>query len=330
MKYRPLGHTNLQVSTIALGTWSAGGGPWWGDTDEAEAVRAIEASLDAGVNLIDTAPMYGFGRAEELIGRAIRGRRDRVVIATKCGLWWKDARGSRWFEHQGRAIYRSLRPDTIRIELEESLRRLGVDCIDLYQTHWPAIPPDQTPIAETMACLLELRDQGKIRAIGVSNVTPAQIEEYLAVGPVAACQPRYSMLDRRIERDLLPFCLERNIATLVYSPLEQGLLTGRIGMDRTFSPGEYRNMIPWFRPANRRRVLEMLEGWRDLCEAHRCTMGQLVLAWTVAQPGVTCALVGARKVAHAEENAAAGDVTLSPEELARMRRDVELLGAPAD
>lgn len=181
-----------------------------------------------------------------------------------------------------------------------------------------------------MACLLELRDQGKIRAIGVSNVTPAQIEEYLAVGPVAACQPRYSMLDRRIERDLLPFCLQRNIATLVYSPLEQGLLTGRIGMDRTFSPGEYRNMIPWFRPANRRRVLELLDGWRDLCEAHRCTMGQLVLTWTVAQPGVTCALVGARKVAHAEENAAAGDVTLSADELARMRRDLELLGAPVD
>lgn len=330
MNYRPLGHTSIQVSTIAFGTWSAGGGPWWGETDENEAIRAIQVSLDAGVNLIDTAPMYGFGRAEELIGRAIRGRRDQVVIATKCGLWWQDARGSLWFEHQGRPIYRSLRPDTIRLELEQSLQRLGVDYIDLYQTHWPSVPPDFTPIAETMACLMELRDQGKIRAIGVSNVTPTQIEEYLAVGPVAACQPRYSMLDRRIERDLLPFCIEHHIATLVYSPLEQGLLTGRIGMDRSCSPGEYRNMIPWFRPANRRRVLDLLESWRDLCETHRCTVGQLVLAWTIAQPGVTSALVGARKVAHAEENAAAGDVSLSREELARMRRDVERLGEPTE
>ncbi|MCX7817983.1 MAG: aldo/keto reductase [Kiritimatiellae bacterium] len=330
MKYRELGDTGIRVSTIALGTWSAGGGPWWGETDAEEAVRAIQASLDAGVNLIDTAPMYGFGRAEELIARAIRGRRDRVVLATKCGLWWRDERGSPWFEHQGRTIRRSLRPDTIRLELEDSLRRLRVDCIDLYQTHWPSMPPDLTPIAETMACLLELRDQGKIRAIGVSNVTPAQIEEYLAVGPVAACQPRYSLLDRRIERDLLPYCRAHNIATLVYSPLEQGLLTGRIGMDRTFAPGEYRNMIPWFRPANRRRVLELLEGWRDLCEAHRCTMGQLVLACTVAQPGITSALVGARKVAHAEENAAAGDIELTDAELARMRRDVELLGEPVE
>lgn len=329
MQLRSLGQTDIRVSCIGLGTWAIGGGAWWGPTDAQEAERAIRAAIDAGINLIDTAPMYGFGRAEEIVGRAIRGRRDRVVIATKCGLWYDDDRGSEWFAFEGRTVRRSLRPDTIRIEVERSLQRLGVDCIDLYQTHWPAMPPEETPIAATMACLLDLQRQGKIRAIGASNVTPAQMDEYRAVGPLSACQPRYSLLDRRIERDVLPYCHHHGIAVLAYSPLEQGLLTGRIGMDRTFSPGEYRNMIPWFRPENRRRVLGMLDGWRDLCEAHRCTLGQLVLAWTVAQPGLTVALVGARKVAHAIENAAAGSLSLDPAALNRMRRDVEALGEPA-
>lgn len=154
------------------------------------------------------------------------------------------------------------------------------------------------------------------------------MDEYRAAGGLDVCQPRYSMLDRRIEAEVLPYCLRHAIATLVYSPLEQGLLTGRIGMDRTFSPGEYRNMIPWFKPENRRRVLEMLEGWRDLCHAYSCTLGQLVLAWTIAQPGITVALVGARKAAHAAENAGAGELRLDEATLARMRRDVEALGEP--
>ncbi|MGQ9915256.1 MAG: aldo/keto reductase [Thermogutta sp.] len=329
MEYRTLGGSGLQASAIGLGTWAVGGGPWWGPTDEEEAVRAIQAAIDAGVNLIDTAPAYGFGKSEELVGKAIRGRRDRVVLATKCGLIWDDSRGSPFFSLEGRSIHRSLRPDTIREEIEGSLRRLGVDCIDIYQTHWPAIPPEATPIADTMSCLLELQRQGKIRAIGASNVTCQQMDEYRAVGRLDVCQPRYSMLDRRIEAEVLPYCLRHAIATLVYSPLEQGLLTGRIGMDRTFSPGEYRNMIPWFKPENRRRVLEMLEGWRDLCHAYSCTLGQLVLGWTIAQPGITVALVGARKAAHAAENAGAGELRLDQATLARMRRDVEALGQPA-
>ncbi len=330
MEYRPLGQSGLKVSAIGLGTWAVGGGSWWGPTDEAEAIAAIQCAIDNGVNLIDTAPMYGFGQAETLVGRAIRGRRDRVILATKCGLWWHDARGSPWFTYEGRVIRRSLRPDTIREELEASLKRLGVDYIDLYQTHWPAIPPEATPIADTMACLLDLQREGKIRAIGVSNVTCEQMDEYRAVGRLDACQPRYSMLDRRIEADILPYCVRHGIATLVYSSLEQGLLTGRIGMDRVFSPEEYRSRLPWFRPQNRGRVLAMLDHWRDLCEAYRCTLAQLVLAWTAAQPGVTVVLAGARKVAHALENAQAGAIRLDTLALARMRRDVEALGAPPE
>jgi len=330
METRPLGNSGIAISTVGLGTWAIGGGPWWGDTDDAQSARAIHAALDAGVSLIDTAPAYGFGRSEEVVGRAIRGRRDKVVLATKCGLWWDDATGAVFFQQSGHTVRRSLDPRTIRIEVEASLRRLDTDRIDLMQTHWQATPEAPTPIADTMACLMDLRAQGKIRAIGVSNATPAQMDEYLAAGTIVACQPRYSMLDRKIEGDVLPYCRDRGIATLVYSPLEQGLLTGKIGMDRQFSAEAARNMIAWFRPENRRRVLGMLAGWEDLCDKHACSMAQLVIAWTVAQPGVTCALCGARKPEDAEENAGAGAVRLEAPDIARMRGDVEALGAPAE
>jgi len=328
MEYRQIGNTDIRASSIALGAWAIGGGPWWGPADDEESIRTIHAALDAGINLIDTAPLYGYGRSEEVLGKALKGRRDQAVIATKCGLWHQDERGSPFFEQDGFKVTRSLRPDTIRIEIEDSLKRLGVDCIDLYQTHWPAVEPDQTPIADTMACLLELKDQGKIRAIGASNVSTADMDAYRAVGALSVCQPRYSMLDRTAEAELLPYCLENQVSTLAYSPLEQGLLTGKIGMDRTLTDEEFRNMIPWFRPVNRQKVIDMLNGWKDLCETYACSTAQLVIAWTVAQPGLTCALCGARRVQNVLENAQAGDLTLQADSLARMRADVEALGAP--
>ncbi|MBN2449698.1 MAG: aldo/keto reductase, partial [Lentisphaeria bacterium] len=229
---------------------------------------------------------------------------------------------------EGRTVRRCLRPETIRIEVERSLRRLGTETIDLYQTHWQAVPPDATPIADTMACLLDLKAQGKIRAIGVSNASPSQMDEYRAAGALDSLQPRYSMLNRAIEEDILPYCRAHGISVLAYSPLEQGLLTGAIGMERSFGEQEIRSMGPWFRPANRRRVLDLLAGWKDLTDAHGCTLGQLAIAWTLQQPGLTFALCGARKARHAVENAAAGDLILSAADLARLRRDVEALGAP--
>lgn len=326
MKHKTLGTTELKVSVVGLGTWAIGGGAWWGATDDQVSIRAIQAAMDGGINLIDTAPVYGFGRSEEVVGKAIKGKRDKVILATKCGLWWEDNRGAPFFEIDGRAVRRCLRPETIVPEVENSLRRLGTDRIDLLQTHWQAMEPDPTPIADTMACLLKLKAQGKIRAIGVSNATCAQMDEYRAAGVIDSCQPRYSMLDRAIEREVLPYCLKRNIATLVYSPLEQGLLSGKIGMDRQFSAQEHRNNIPWFKPEHRRKVLDLLAGWRDLTEKHRCTLSQLVIAWTVAQPGVTVALCGARKAEHAIENARAGSLTLDVAEISRMRKEVEALG----
>jgi len=328
MIYRTIGNTDIKASPIGLGTWAIGGGPLWGTTDDAESVRTIHAAIDSGINLIDTAPAYGFGRSEEVVGKAIKGRREKLVISTKCGLWWNDARGSFFFEQERKKVNRSLRPDTLQIEIEQSLKRLGIDCIDIYHTHWQAMPPEKTSIADTMACLLKLKAAGKIRSIAVSNADCAQMDEYRRAGNIAANQPRYSMLDRTIETELAPYCLKHNISLLVYSPLEQGLLTGKIGMDKKIAESEYRNNIAWFKQENRRRVLDMLSGWKKLTEQYDCTTAQLVLAWTISQPGVTAALCGARHPEQIRETAKAGEIFLADADMRRMRTDVEALGTP--
>lgn len=332
MKHKALGNAGLKGSVVGLGAWVMGGGqPWGPDPDDRESVRTIQAALDLGINLIDTAPAYGWGRSERIVGQAIEGRRDQAIVATKCGLWTDDSRGSFFAEFDGRRVYRSLRPDTIRIEVERSLKNLGIDCIDLYQTHWPATAPDGTPIADTMACLLELRDQGKIREIGVCNVSREQLQENVRCGPVVSDQFRYSMLFRQPERDVLPDCASQGLATLTYMSLEQGLLTGKVGLDREFSAGEFRTneaWNPWYKPANRGRVLDLLTSWRDLTDKYACTLAQLVIAWTAAQPGVTHVLAGARTEQQLRENALAGDLVLETNDLQRLRDDVVALGEP--
>ncbi|MCB1128094.1 MAG: aldo/keto reductase [Verrucomicrobiae bacterium] len=332
MNHRPLGNSDLNASVVALGAWVIGGGqPWGADPDDGESIRTIQAAIDLGINLIDTAPAYGWGRSERIVGEAIKGRRDKVIVATKCGLWTDDERGSFFAELDGHRMFRSLRPDTIRIEAERSLKNLGIDCIDLYQTHWPSMPPDHTPIADTMACLLKLRDEGKIRHIGVCNVSREELRENLACGPIVSDQFRYSMLLRQPEEDILPECAAKGVGTLTYMSLEQGLLTGKVGMDREFRPDEFRMNAawnPWFVPANRRRVLDLLAGWRDLTDKYDCTLAQLVIAWTAAQPGVTHVLAGARTEDQVNDNAQAGNLTIDPDDLARIREDVVALGQP--
>jgi methylglyoxal reductase len=332
MKTKPLGSSGIQASTIALGAWVLGGGSVWGkEPDDRESIHTIQAALDLGMNLIDTAPAYGFGRSEQVVGKALKGRRDKAVLATKCGLWWDDTRGSFFTDFDGKKIYRSLRTDTIQIELENSLRRLGTDYIDLYQTHWPSVPPDFTPIADTMAALLKFKQQGKLRAIGVCNVSPAELEENLRCGGIVSDQFRYSMLYRQPEQDTLPLCAEKQLATLTYMSLEQGLLTGKVGMDRVFSPGEFRTneaWNPWYLPANRRRVLDLLASWKPLTDKYACSLSQLVLAWTAAQPGVTHVLAGGRNLQQVTENAKAGELSLEQADLARIREDLMALGEP--
>jgi methylglyoxal reductase len=333
MQYKPLGKSGINASTIALGTWVMGGGTTWGDNpDDAESIRLIQSALDLGINLIDTAPVYGWGRSESVVGKALLGRRSQALIATKCGLWWEDPRGSFFADFDGKKMYRCLRPETLQIEIENSLRRLGTDYIDLYQTHWPAMLPEKTPVEDSMACLLKLRTQGKIREIGVCNVSLDELQDNLACGPIVSNQFRYSMLCRDAETDILPCCADKQLATLTYMSLEQGLLTGKVGMDRVFRADEFRSndaWNPWFSPANRSRVLQLLAGWQDLLAKYECTLSQLVIAWTAAQPGVTHVLCGTRTLSQLADNAKAADLTLETADIHRMRADAIALGTPA-
>lgn len=316
MHHRPLGQSGISASVVGLGTWAIGG--WmWGGTDEAKAVKAIHASLDAGINLIDTAPVYGLGLSETIVGRAIAGRRDKVVLATKLGLVWHVRRGQHFFDEDGKPVHRYLGPESIRYEIEQSLRRLNTDHIDLYQTHWQDAT---TPIEETMKTLLDLKREGKIRAIGASNCTVDHLEAYRKVGPLDCAQEKYSMLDRDLEKDYLPYTRRNNIALLAYSPLANGLLTGKIGVERQFPPSDLRYNNPRFSVESRRKVQAFLDRIRPLATGHHLTLAQMVIAWTLAQPGVTHALVGARDDEQALENARAGQVTLPAEDLDKIEK----------
>lgn len=318
MQFRPLGQSGIQASVVGLGTWAIGGF-FWGGTDESESIGAIQAAIDAGITLIDTAPGYGLGVAESFVGKAIEGRRDQIVLATKCGLVWHTTKGEYSFSDTGRPVHRYLASESIRYELEQSLKRLRTDHIDLYQTHWP---DPTTPIRETMDTLLQLKEEGKIRAIGISNTSLDQLKEYQQYGPVDVKQERYSMLDRDVELEQLPYCRENNIAFLAYSPLAMGLLTGKIGVEREFPDDDMRSQDPRFSMESRRKTLSTLEMFKPIAEAHNLTIAQLVIAWTISQPGLTHALVGARHAQQAQENAQAGSVILSQEELAKMNEAI--------
>ena len=325
MIFRKLGGSGIEVSAIGLGAWAIGG--WmWGGADDKKSTAAIHAALDQGINLIDTAATYGYGHSEGVVGRAIAGRRNKVVLATKCGLIWDREEGT-FFTHADEKgissrpstmkIFRNLRPDSITAELDRSLTRLRTDHVDLYQTHWQ---DKATPIEDTMAALLKLKDQGKIRAIGVSNAT---VEEMTAYGPIDTDQEKYSLLDRQIETNgTVAYCREHKVGILAYSPLANGLLTGKLPPDREYNPGDLRKANPRFMPRNVQRVNAMLETLRGLAAEHHVGVGQLVIAWTFSQPGITCVLCGARDVAQATENAAAGAVTLTPEELSVIQEAV--------
>ncbi len=312
MRYVPLGGSGIEASVVAFGAWAVGG--WfWGGADDQESIAAIRQAIDAGITLIDTAPAYGLGHSERIVGEAVKGRRDQVVLATKCGLVWHTDKGTHFLDELGKPIHRYLGPESIRYEVEQSLRRLQTDVIDLYQTHWQ---DPTTPIEETMATLLELKGEGKIRAIGVSNATVAQMDEYRAEGPLDSDQEKYSMLDRGLEAEQLPYCKSNNIAMLAYSPLAQGLLTGKVSVERELAEDDLRALNPRFAPAGRERILAFLEKIRPVADTHGITLAQLAIAWALAQPGLTHALVGARSPEQALENAVAGDVVLGGSELA--------------
>ncbi len=329
MELRKLGQSDLKLPAVSFGAWAIGG--WfWGGTDDDAAVRAIQCGIDAGITCVDTAPMYGMGHSERVVGQAIAERRDEVLVATKCGLRWDLEEGESYFDTEtpaGRAVkvYRNLRADSIKHECDESLKRLGIDHIDLYQCHWP---DSTTPLEDTMGALLDLQQAGKIRAIGVSNFTPEMIERCMAMGTVASDQPKYNALERSFESEMLPFCMAHNIGVLAYSAIAQGLLTGKVSVDRELPEGDHRQRRPWFSRKNRQRVLDMLAKVQPIADTHDATLGQVMINWTFSQPGITSTLVGARNEAQVEENAGAAAFTLSPAEMGSIRTLVEELGAP--
>ncbi|MGE8582697.1 aldo/keto reductase [Agrobacterium tumefaciens] len=309
---RTIGGSSISASAVGLGTWAIGG--WmWGGTDERQSVAAIQASIDSGISLIDTAPAYGMGLAETIVGKAIAGRRDKVVLVTKCGLVWHVNEGAYFFHQDGKPVHRYLGAASIRQEVEESLKRLGTDYIDHYVTHWQDAT---TPIAETVETLVRLKDEGKIRSIGASNVSPEDLVAYIATGALDAIQEEYSMVRRDIETTLLPLCRTSAVSVLSYSSLALGLLSGKVGPERVFAGDDQRKGNPRFSQANREKIARLTRGLEPVAEAHGASIAQVVIAWTIAQPGITFSLCGARDPAQAVENATAARLRLAENELA--------------
>jgi len=312
LKKVKLGKSEIEVSVIGLGTWAMGG-RWWGGTDESASIRAIHASIDAGVNFIDTAPAYGLGLSEQLIARAIKGKRDKLVIATKCGLRWDLKKGTFLFDYSPEVpIYRYLGSKSIEHEIENSLKNLNTDYIDLYQSHWQ---DPTTPISETMEAFMKLKEKGKIRAIGVSNANLPEIIEYAKCGILDTDQEKYSILDREVETSLLPWCEKNAVTMLAYSPLSKGLLTGNLSPDRKFKGDDSRINVPRFSPENIRRTNILLDKHlKPVAQKHGASIGNIAVAWLIARKSVI-ALYGARDEKQVEENIAAGNIVLDKNDM---------------
>lgn len=308
MEVRKLGYSDLKLSSVGLGTWAMGGGDWkfgWGPQNDVSSTAAIHQALAKGINWIDTAPIYGHGRSEEVVGKAIHGIRDSVLIATKCGRIW---------EGNSREIGKSLTEKSIRREVEASLKRLDIDVIDLYQIHWPQ--PDEE-IEEGWSTIKELVKEGKIRYAGVSNFNLDQLKRAQAIHPIASLQPPYNMLRREIEEEILGYCEANQIGIIAYSPMQAGLLTGRFNKERAaqLPESDWRSQHPFFNEPVLSKHLEIIAQLKGIAEAKKCTMPQLALAWVLRLSAVTAAIVGARSPKQIKETAKAGDIRLTLAEI---------------
>lgn len=297
METRRLGKTDIEITPLIFGTWQAGKSGWVGIEDQA-VIDAMRAALDAGITTFDTAEVYGNGYSEELVGKALGDRRDRVILATK-------------------VFANHLKADQVIEACENSLKRMQTDVIDLYQIHWPSggFNSEIVPIGETMGALNQLKEQGKIRAIGVSNFSVQQIEEAMTHGRIDSLQPPYSLFWRGVEAELQPYCVEHNVTILAYSSLAQGLLTGKFGPDHQFPKEDIRSKNKLFQPPLYDKAQAALDQLRPIADRYHTTLGNLALAWLIAQPQTT-AIVGARNVDQAKENALAAAVSLSADDLA--------------
>ncbi|RJP58882.1 MAG: aldo/keto reductase [Candidatus Auribacter fodinae] len=290
MEIRTLGSSMLKVTPIGLGTWVMGG--WmWGGAEEQDGIDAIKISVERGITLIDTAPVYGFGKSETIVGKALKelGCREKIILATKCGLEWDD----------NERVRRNCGKQRILQEINDSLRRLQTDYIDLYQVHWP---DKYTPFEETMGAMRELYDAGKIRAIGVSNYSVEQIEASAQFAPLHTLQPPFNLFEQDTAKELLPYCVKHTIGTLTYSTLCSGLLTGKFTAKSQFSKGDLRKSDPKFKGERFQMYLKAVDALKKFAQSKGSTVGQLAIEWAFNQNGVTCTLVGARNAAQAAAN----------------------------
>jgi aryl-alcohol dehydrogenase-like predicted oxidoreductase len=321
MQKRYLGNSDLSITPIGIGAWAIGGGGWefsWGPQDDADSIAAIHEGLDRGINWIDTAAVYGLGHSEEVVARALKGRSKRPYVFTKCELVW-DEKG---------VIGHSLKAESIRREVEASLRRLQVDVIDLYQIHWPDPEAD---IEEGWGEMRRLQEQGKVRYIGVSNFNASQMRRAQKIAPITSLQPKYSLLARDIEEGTLPFAAENNIGVIVYSPMYSGLLSGAMTRERvgSFAPDDWRKGDANFQEPLLSRNLRLACLLRDISSRHGRTAGEIAIAWTLHNPAVTGAIVGVRSRSQVDGIIGAGDFTLSNDELLEIENafEQELVGA---
>lgn len=316
MELRKLGNSKVSITPVAFGAWAIGG--WmWGGAEAKDAVSAIRKSIDLGITTIDTAPVYGFGLSEEITGEAIRGMKDKVQILTKFGLRWDVKRGELFFATTGNDgnkvdIHRYAGKESVMEECERSLKRLGIDYIDLFQIHWP---DPTTKVDETMEALDRLIGQGKILAAGVSNYDVSLMTKASATLSIASNQVPYSMINRDIENDVIPWCMKNDVGILAYSPLQRGLLTGKFDPGHKFREGDHRSGLYWYKRENIIMVNEFLEKIKPIAESKGATLSQLVLRWTIQQPGITCALAGARDALQAADNAGALNFSLTDDEI---------------
>lgn len=294
MIYRQLGDSEVQTSAVAIGCWAMGGGAW-GNQEDDNSIAAVHRAIDIGVTTLDTAPAYGKGHSEVVVGRALEGKRDKVVLATKWGLRWNDE-----------GLVKDSTPARLEEEIAASLDRLKTDYIDLYQLHWP---DNKTPIAETAKAVNKLYEQGTIRAIGVSNYSVDQMKEWMDNAPLHCLQPPFSMFRRGIAEDILPFCRDNHIATIVYSPLHMGLLTGKF--DESSSFDDVREGQPGFQGERFKLNLKIVDRLQQIADRLKCSMTQLTVAWTIHQRGVTAAICGARRPDQIEDSAGGADIELT-------------------
>lgn len=307
MRTRRLGKTDLELTVIGFGSWAIGGGGWrnaWGPQDDSESIKAIKKALDLGINWIDTAAIYGLGHSEEIVGKAIKGISKKPIIATKCGLVWDEMKN----------ISNRLKRESIKAEVEASLRRLDIGTIDLYQIHWPIPDEDIEEGWETMAQLVK---EGKVRYIGVSNFNVSQMKRAQSIYPIASLQPPYSMLKRDIEEDILSFCNQNSIGVVVYSPMQKGLLTGKMTRERiaSFPADDHRRNDPEFNEPLISYNLEFVNQLIPIAKKYNKTLAQLAIAWVLRRPEVTSAIVGARRPDQIAETVLAGDWKLPQEDI---------------